>query len=856
MKSDKVRNIFYDFFKSKNHLHIKSSPLIPINDSSLLFINAGMYQFKNVFLDKEKPVSERVYNSQKCIRVSGKHNDLEEVGIDSFHHTFFEMLGNWSFGDYYKKEAIIWSWELFTEVYGLDKKRLWVTVFEEDNESFEIWKNYTDINTSRILRSGKKDNFWEMGDTGPCGPCSEIHYYIGEDLQKQSKAGVNKSDEYWELWNLVFIQFNRLQNGELENLSKKYVDTGAGLERLCAVLQNKTSNYDTDLFKPIINTQEEIFKLKYKDNYIGHRAISDHIRMLVFSISDGVIPSNEGRGYVSRRILRRAVRFGHNMGSNEPFLSKLVDPVLKIMNIEYPELLDKKNYIKKILNIEEESFLNTLDLGIKRFNNIISKNSFISGKNAFTLYDTFGFPIDLTLQMSKENKIDVKLDDFNILMEKQKNQSRKKEKFRDEKMDNINWIKINEGESYFSGYDNVNSKSKILQYYLDNDKIYFELSNTPFYAEKGGQVGDTGHLIYNKNKIDVLDTFYIGDKHIHVSTFNANMINNKEFECKVNISRRNSIKNNHSATHLLHQALIDILGDHVHQAGSLVHPDYLRFDFTHFNKINEEDLIKIETIVNSKIFQNLVVNTKEKKYDDAKKIGAKAMFDEKYGDSVRVVSMSNYSIELCGGTHVDRTGEIGFFSIKQETSLSSGVRRIFAETNNKALNTFQNNKKTINTLKSLLNTSTQNIQTEVIKLIEEKKILNKKVKINASKSVDIDMLIKKNISFNSKFLICENVLLDDIDDLKNITKKIIIKVKKTISIIYSNFDKPIIVIGLSNDLITENFNASILAKHLGSLMEGGGGGRKNIATAGAKNINLFQNVISNIVKILTDLEES
>ena len=440
-----VRKIFYDFFKSKNHSHVKSSPLIPINDSSLLFINAGMNQFKNIFLDKEKPSSKRVYNSQKCIRVSGKHNDLEEVGMDSFHHTFFEMLGNWSFGDYYKKEAIIWSWELFTEIYGLDKNRLWVTVFQDDDESFSIWKNYTDINPHKILRSGKKDNFWEMGDTGPCGPCSEIHYYIGDDIKKQSKDGVNKSDMYWELWNLVFIQFNRLKNGNLENLSKKYVDTGAGLERLCAVLQDKKSNYDTDLFKIIINTQEEIFKTKYKDNIISHRAISDHIRMLVFSISDGVIPSNEGRGYVSRRILRRAVRFGYNMGAKEPFLSKLVDPVIKIMKKEYPELIEKEKYVKRILNIEEESFLKTLDLGIKKFNNIISKNSIISGENAFNLYDTFGFPIDLTLQMSNEKNIEVKIDDFNTLMDKQKKRSRKNEKFIDEEMDKIKWFQKNKG---------------------------------------------------------------------------------------------------------------------------------------------------------------------------------------------------------------------------------------------------------------------------------------------------------------------------------------------------------------------------------------------------------------------------
>ena len=850
-----VRKIFYDFFKSKNHSHVKSSPLIPINDSSLLFINAGMNQFKNIFLDKEKPSSKRVYNSQKCIRVSGKHNDLEEVGMDSFHHTFFEMLGNWSFGDYYKKEAIIWSWELFTEIYGLDKNRLWVTVFQDDDESFSIWKNYTDINPHKILRSGKKDNFWEMGDTGPCGPCSEIHYYIGDDIKKQSKDGVNKSDMYWELWNLVFIQFNRLKNGNLENLSKKYVDTGAGLERLCAVLQDKKSNYDTDLFRIIINTQEEIFKTKYKDNIISHRAISDHIRMLVFSISDGVIPSNEGRGYVSRRILRRAVRFGYNMGAKEPFLSKLVDPVIKIMKKEYPELIEKEKYVKRILNIEEESFLKTLDLGIKKFNNIISKNSIISGENAFNLYDTFGFPIDLTLQMSNEKNIEVKIDDFNTLMDKQKKRSRKNEKFIDEEMDKIKWFQNNKGESSFSGYKNDNTKAKVLEYYIDNDKIFFELSNTPFYAEKGGQVGDVGYLIHNNKSIKILDTFYIGNRHIHVSNYNENILKNYEFECKVDAIRRNKIKNNHTATHLLHQALIDVLGDHVHQAGSLVNPDYLRFDFTHFNKIELDNILKVEKIVNDKIFQNILIKTEVQKYKDAKKNGAKAMFDEKYGDEVRVVSIGDYSVELCGGTHVNSTGEIGFFSIKQETSLSSGVRRIVAETNTEAINTFQYGKILINNLKVMLNTSDNDILNEVKKLIKDKKILNKKLKLNNVKSINIDKFIKNKISLNSKFLICENIELENIDELKNISNQIISKTKKTISIIYSKIKKPVLVVAISDDLINENLNASLIAKYLGSQMGGGGGGRKNIATAGAKNINLFDDIILNINKYLTDFDK-
>jgi len=851
MKANEIRSEFYNFFKSKDHKFIKSSPLIPINDSSLFFINAGMNQFKNIFLDKEKPLNNRVYNAQKCIRVSGKHNDLEEVGIDSFHHTFFEMLGNWSFGDYYKKEAIVWAWELFTNVFNLDKNRLWVTVYDEDDESANIWKNYTNIDSSRILKSGKKDNFWEMGDTGPCGPCSEIHYYIGDDLQKQSRLGVNNSPEYWELWNLVFIQFNRLKNGTLQNLSKKYVDTGAGLERLAAVLQNKKSNYDSDLFKLIIKTQENIFKNKYIDNLIAYRAISDHIRMLVFSISDGVVPSNEGRGYVSRRILRRAVRFGYNMGAKQPFMSNLVDSVINIMEFEYPELKDKKIYIKKVLDVEEESFLNTLDKGVIRFNKIIESNKYISGLDAFNLYDTFGFPIDLTLQMSKEKEIDVDINDFKNLMNNQKEKSRKKKQFVDEKIDDLKWEKLNNGKSKFFGYENDKSISKILKYFISSDKIFFELSKTPFYAEMGGQVGDIGYIKNEKNKIEVIDTIYKNGKHLHVSKINKNfIIDEKEFECEVNISRRKKIKNNHTATHLLHQALIDVLGDHVHQAGSLVHPDYLRFDFTHFNKINESDLFEIEKIVNEIISSNIEINTDIQKYDIAKKSGAKAMFDEKYGDLVRVVSISDYSIEFCGGTHAEKTGDIGLFLIKQETSLSSGIRRIFAVTNSLALGLIHENKKIINSMKSILKTSINNIPREVKKLYKDKINLNKKLKMNNSKSINIDTLIDKIKQFESHFFINAEVDLENIDELKSIVNKLLNRSKNTVVIIYSKTNKPILVVGITNDFTNKNLDASKLSKFLGNLMGGGGGGRKNIATAGAKNLTSFNDVMLNLNFIL------
>ena len=545
MKASEIRNQFFDFFKEKGHAYVRSAPLVSKDDPTLLFINAGMNQFKNIFLGKEKPKHLRVVNSQKCIRVSGKHNDLDEVGYDTFHHTFFEMLGNWSFGDYYKAEAIQWAWELLTDVWGLEKDRLWATVYDDDDEADKLWKKVTDIAPDRVLRFGKKDNFWEMGDSGPCGPCSEIHYYVGKDPSKQSEKGINVSDQYWELWNLVFIQNNRLSDGTLNELPKKHVDTGAGLERIAAVLQGKTSNYDTDLFQSIIGVQEKNLGVKYEDNLVGHRAIADHIRMLSFSIADGVLPSNEGRGYVARRILRRAARFGHSMGKEDPFLSNLVETVVELMGDVYPELVEKQSHVEKVIKAEEIGFNETLDRGLEQFDKIVTDLSgkTISGEAVFKLYDTFGFPVDLTEQMAREKRLSVDIKGFDKAMEEQRKKSRSVGKFKLDVSDK-DWTTVTEGDdSEFLGYSGLSSESTIRKYHCSKGTVLIVLDKTPFYSEQGGQVGDTGNLSGNGFTIRVTDTVKEGASHIHVGEFEkGDSINGETVTTQVDDERREKIK--------------------------------------------------------------------------------------------------------------------------------------------------------------------------------------------------------------------------------------------------------------------------------------------------------------------------
>ena len=843
MKSSEIRESFITFFESKAHKRVKSAPVLPIGDKSLLFTNAGMNQFKSIFLNTEQPKDLRVVNSQKCIRVSGKHNDLEEVGRDGFHHTFFEMLGNWSFGDYYKKEAIQWSWELFTEVWKLDKHKLWVTVFEEDDEAFEIWEEYTDIDPSRIIRSGAKDNFWEMAETGPCGPCSEIHYYVGDDPSSQDATMVNHSSEYWELWNLVFIQYNRLKDGSMEELPKKHVDTGAGLERLCSVLQQKNSNYQTDLFAEIISEIESISHTSYNDHEVSYNVLCDHIRMLTFSIADGVIPSNDGRGYVVRRVLRRASKFAMNLGVKEPILNQLVKAVVSVMSSHYPEIKEKQQYIEETILNEEESFLRTLEKGVLQFEKIISesKKTIIDGVDAFKLYDTYGFPLDLTQLMAEERQMTVDTDGFDVAMKKQRELAKSGQKFISDSID-FDWqLSFDKEHSIFEGYLNDQIESEIVNYALENDHLILVLSHTPFYAESGGQIGDTGIIENSDFSAQVLDTQRNGEFILHYCQINSGAIaENLVVNTIIDSVRRKKIKNNHTATHLLHQAVKDTLGNHVNQAGSLVDPDYLRFDITHPNKISKNEIKQIEEIVNQKINDSINIETNIQSLDEAKKEGATALFGEKYGEMVRVVTIGSFSKELCGGTHVSNTSEIEKFKIKHEKAISSGVRRIHAISSSE-VDLF---------MKNLEDSKKNQI------LVDQERQTQKELEKQLVESADIPQILSQEILINGISTIISEVHLGNAGDLRVVDKRIRNNYSKGLIILFTKIDDKIsLSVSLSTELINDSFNAGLLVKLIASLLGGGGGGKNDFAMAGGISINnseveIIQTIKDSIDKIM------
>ena len=856
MKSQEIRNAFIEFFKNKDHKFVRSSPVIPIDDPTLLFTNAGMNQFKPIFLDQKDPDFLRAVNSQKCIRVSGKHNDLEEVGVDTFHHTFFEMLGNWSFGDYYKEDAIRWAWELFTDVWGLDKNRLWVTVFHEDDEAFKLWPKVTDIDPSKVLKCGKKDNFWEMGETGPCGPCSEIHYFIGDDISKQSAKGVNESDLYWELWNLVFIQNNRLKDGNLENLTAKYVDTGAGFERIVSVLQGTFNNYETDLFKPLIEKTEELTGQSFKKNHVPFQVIADHIRMLTFSIADGGLPSNDGRGYVLRRILRRAARFGRNLHQTEPFVYNLVDTLGDIMGETFPEIIEKKSHIKKVIKAEESAFSETLDRGLNHFDKLVLSLSskVISGEEAFRLYDTFGFPLDLTQLISREKGLSVDEKGFNIAMEKQRSRAKSKGKFVAESS-KLNWKVLIEGnDSRFTGYNNTKDTAQICRYAIEGEQILVVLDKTPFYAESGGQVGDNGSIKGEGIELIVNDVKKDSDAFIHYCSGKIKASKNNNVTCEVNYDRRQNIRKNHTATHLMHKALKLVLGDHVQQAGSLVNDDYLRFDLTHFEKITQDQIIEIEKIVNKEILLNNKLDESVKSFNEAKKEGAIAMFGEKYGDEVRVISISDFSKELCGGTHVDRTGDIGLFKIKEEASLASGVRRIVALTGPKAIELIQDQSLLINAIQSQLNCETNLVIDRVKQLVLQKKELEKKMKKQkkAGNAFDVNKIMDQSKTVSDIKVVAHMTDANSIDELKDLGDTLLNSMKSGVGVLGAEGDKPMIVVIVSNDLIKMGLNAGSIAKSIGASMGGGGGGKPHLATAGGKDLDSLKNALSKSFEIIDD----
>ena len=856
MDAKQIRADFIKFFQNKDHRFIRSSSVVPVDDPTLLFTNAGMNQFKSIFMGTDKPEYPRAVNTQKCIRVSGKHNDLEEVGADEYHHTFFEMLGNWSFGDYYKKEAIRWSWELFTDLWGLDKSRLWVTVYEDDDEAHNLWLQETDIPAERVLRFGKEHNFWEMGDTGPCGPCSEIHYYVGNVIEDQSHGGVNNTDEYWELWNLVFIQYDRQGDGSLLDLPEKHVDTGAGLERIVTVLQNKSSNYDTDLFQPLIKGIEKITGSRYSRDKVSHHVIADHVRMLSFAIADSAMPANEGRGYVLRRILRRAARFGRLLGEEDPFLYKLVDCVIEIMGDSFPELIEKKSHIEKVIKAEESSFSSTLERGLLHFEKYMETHigDMIPGEEAFKLYDTYGFPLDLTQLMARERGLDVDEEGFHVNMNKQRDRAKASGKFKHVTQD-LNWVSVAEnGNSSFLGYETTESTSKVCKYAETEEHTILVLDQTPFYAEAGGQIGDTGSILIGNNNVTVLDTQMGGTEIYHycAGSFDINLLSDV-VKCHVDIERRQKIKKNHTATHLLHAALKNILGEHVHQAGSLVHPDYLRFDMTHSEKISDDEVVEIERIVNEEIQKNIDLDVSIKDFDVARSEGAEALFGEKYGDKVRMITISEFSKELCGGTHVDRTGDIGLFKIIEESSLAAGIRRLVAVTGPKAVSYVQNHADIIHELQAVLGTKADDIRARVENLIYQKKELEKKLKQKKETSTAFNpkTILEKGTMVTDHNVITAIVGANSIEELKEMGDVLLNSLPSGIGVLGTDAgDKPYAVIVVTNDLIKKGIKADYLAKIIGNEMDGGGGGKPHLATAGGKNSKSFKAAMKKSINLI------
>ncbi|MBN2017227.1 MAG: alanine--tRNA ligase [Candidatus Cloacimonetes bacterium] len=862
LTSSQTRKSFLDFFAAKGHEIVPSAPLVPINDPSLLFTNAGMNQFKDIFLGTGSRDYTRAVDSQKCLRAGGKHNDLEEVGKDEYHHTFFEMLGNWSFGDYYKKEAIEWAWELVTSIWNIPKDRLYASVHYEDDESFELWKKVTDIAPERVLKFGDKDNFWEMADTGPCGPCSEIHYDRGIDHCSHKDdpnhiCEVNGScGRYVEIWNLVFIQFNRLENGELIDLPKKHVDTGAGFERLVAILQGKTSNYETDLFMPIICQIEKIADTKFEDDKHSFRVISDHIRALTCAIADGVLPSNVGRGYVIRRILRRATRFGRIINIHKPFLAELVDTVCDILGDQYPEIIEKKMHVKMAINAEEERFNQTLDMGISKFNDIVDQlgtSTIISGKNAFMLYDTYGFPLDLTELMAEEKGLEVDKRGFEKEMEAQKARARDDAKF-DHQKDSFSKLDVPaEHKSEFIGYENDAANCRIEHYYVDEDNnVVLVLDKTPFYAESGGEVADTGKIFNSEFEIVVEDVQKQNDVIFHFGKLVSGAIKEKNVKALVDLERRKNIARNHTATHLLHAALREVLGTHLHQKGSHVAPDRLRFDFTHFQQVSTEELERVERLVNQKIISNIPVNPSIEDLDNARKKGAMALFGEKYEKKVRVIGIGDYSMELCGGLHSQRTGDVGFFKIISESSIAAGVRRIEAVTGLFAYDFVKEHEHILHQIQGQLNTKLSEVPEKIDKLHAENKELRKHIDgLESSTLRDvISERIAQKIEVEGVAVVSGILNVNDVHQLKEAADILRQKIGSCIGLFGAAIDDKVSLVCIVTKDLTKRFHAGKIVNKAAAYVGGKGGGKPDMAMAGGKNLEGMKNLFEEIHKII------
>ncbi len=864
-----VRESFKDFFRSKGHTIVPSAPMVIKDDPTLMFTNAGMNQFKDIILGNVTPKFKRAADSQKCLRVSGKHNDLEEVGLDTYHHTMFEMLGNWSFGDYFKKEAIDWAWEYLVDVLKLDPSRLYATVFEgyepegleRDNEAASYWAQH--LPEDHIINGNRHDNFWEMGDTGPCGPCSEIHMDLRDDEERKAVPGVelvNKSNpQVIEIWNLVFMQYNRKADGSLEPLPAKVIDTGMGFERLCMALQGKHSNYDTDVFQPLIKKVGEIAGVEYgKDAKVdvAMRVIADHIRTIAFSIADSQLPSNAKAGYVIRRILRRAVRYGYTfLNLKHAFMYQLVDTLIESMGDAYPELVSQSELIKRVIKEEEEAFLRTLETGMKLIEKVIadaknSGNTEISGKDAFVMYDTYGFPLDLTELILKENGLTVDIDEFNVEMEKQKQRARNAAA-----VETTDWVVLREGETEFVGYDVDEIETEILRYRKVKQKNYefyqIVLARTPFYAEMGGQVGDIGQLVAGDDIVEVVDTKRENNLPIHI-TKKLPVDVTATFLARIDKENRMAVSCNHTATHLLHQALRTVLGTHVEQKGSYVSADILRFDFSHFQKMTEEEIRKVESLANKMVrsaterceFRNIPIN-------EAKSMGAMALFGEKYGDSVRVIKYGD-SVELCGGTHVKNTGNIGMIKIVSESSIAAGVRRIEAITGASVEKAIYEAADTMKQISVLLNNA-PNVVSALQKSLAE----------NAGLRKQADEFLHERISNLKKSLLESATVVHGVTVVTCYGPRIAEVVKGVAFALKAEYPndlmfvaathevgKPMLTVMLSDNLVKDGLNASTVVREAAKLIKGGGGGQPHFAQAGGKNVDGLSAALDKMLELL------
>lgn len=867
MTSAQVRESFIKFFESKEHLFVRSSPVVPHDDPTLMFTNAGMNQFKAIFLGDNPKGWKRACNSQKCIRVSGKHNDLDVVGRDNYHHTFFEMLGNWSFGDYYKKEAIAWAWELLTEVWKLPKERLFATVYEDDDEAWQIWKDVSGLPDDRIMRFDAKSNFWEMGDTGPCGPCSEIHYDRG-DLATQAETfkdpilGVNgENDRYIEIWNNVFMQYERVSDGSLIPLKAKNVDTGMGFERICSILQGKTSNYDTDVFSPIIAKVAELSKVPYSDGVDGtpHRVIADHLRAVSFAIADGALPSNEGRGYVLRRILRRASRFARLLGQKEAFICKLVQVLADTMGEAFPEIRERKDFVTEVIKSEEERFIKTLDAGLERFENIVQEldgAKVIAGDKVFQLYDTYGFPPDLTGILAEEKGLSIDEAGFEKCMEEQKARARANMKQGINTMGTEGWTQYSEVSTEFVGYELATCETKIARFREDKGVLSIVLEKSPFYAEMGGQVGDKGTLVASGLEISVFDTVKVNDtavcrgKVLKGEATEESMA--QVFVATVDDERRKDIRKNHSATHLLQAALREILGSHVQQQGSFVSSEVLRFDFSHFNAMTEEEIQKVEDIVNEKVMACLNVSTQVMNVDEAKASGAMALFGEKYGEDVRVVKMGSdceeFSKELCGGLHVSCTGEIGLVKIVSESSVSAGVRRIEAVSGRNAMLLLRTGTKILSALREQLRCKDADLLARIAQNFEKTLSLEKalqSVKLELATLAAADILRGALDVFGVQLFVREFTMPEDKfkDLLDGVQNKLS---PDSIAVIANKGESNgSIAVMVGKEVQAKGIKAGDMVKDLAAACGGKGGGRPDRAQAGTREPEKISVAISN-----------